>query len=98
VEAVVTAPGEAGAAVAFLAELTISFVLMLIVLSVNNSRRWAGYTGLAVGLVLALYITFEAPLSGMSMHPARTFASAQVSGIWTHVWVYFVAPPLGMLL
>lgn len=81
---------------AFLAEFLLTFVLMAVVLSVNNSRfgRW---TGLVVGLIVATFITVEAPLSGMSMNPARSFASAAVSGIWTHLWVYFVAPPLGML-
>jgi aquaporin Z len=70
---------------------------MLVVLTVNNSR-FGRLTGLVVGLMVATYITVEAPLSGMSMNPARSFASAAVSGIWTHLWVYFVAPPLGMLL
>lgn len=83
--------------VAFLAEFLLTFVLMLVVLAVNNSRftRW---TGLVVGAMVAVYITVEAPLSGMSMNPARSFASAAVSGIWDHLWIYFVAPPLGMLL
>lgn len=84
-------------AVAFLAEFLLTFVLMMVVLTVNNSR-FGRFTGLVVGAMVAMYITVEAPLSGMSMNPARSFASAAVSGIWTHLWVYFVAPPLGMLL
>jgi len=47
---------------------------------------------------VALYITFEGPLSGMSMNPARTTGSAIGAGTWTSAWVYFTAPPLGMLL
>lgn len=92
----VTAPGSAGVGVALLAEFALTFVLMLVVLAVNNSRftRW---TGLVVGAMVAVYITVEAPLSGMSMNPARSFASAAVSGLWDHLWVYLVAPPLGML-
>jgi hypothetical protein len=34
----------------------------------------------------------------MSMNPARTVASALPAASWQHVWLYFVAPPLGMLL
>jgi len=44
-----------------------------------------------------LFITFEAPLSGMSLNPARTFGSALVASQWNALWLYFVAPPLGML-
>jgi len=52
---------------------------------------------LAGGLV-ALYISVEAPISGMSMNPARTFGSALPAGFWEGWWIYFLAPPLGMLL
>jgi aquaporin Z len=94
---VVTVPGDGGAGVAFLAEIGISNVLMLTVLFVSNTPKLARYTGLFVGLLVFLYITFEAPLSGMSSNPARSFASAFISDNWTAWWVYFVAPPLGML-
>jgi aquaporin Z len=40
----------------------------------------------------------EAPLSGMSLNPARTLASALFTRDWTALWIYFTAPPLGMLL
>jgi aquaporin Z len=50
------------------------------------------------GCLVALFITLEAPLSGMSMNPARTFASALPGHLWTGFWIYFVGPPLGMLL
>jgi aquaporin Z len=33
----------------------------------------------------------------MSMNPARSFASAAVASRWADLWIYFVAPPLGML-
>jgi aquaporin Z len=96
VQYVVTLPGRRGAGVAFLAELAIAFVMMATVLVVSNGplARW---TGLAAGALVALYITFEAPLSGMSLNPARTLGSAVPAATWTALWVYFVAPPLGML-
>jgi aquaporin Z len=34
----------------------------------------------------------------MSMNPARTLASATPAGVWTALWIYFTAPPIGMLL
>jgi aquaporin Z len=94
---VITTPGEAGALVAFAAEFGISFMLMSVVLRVANSAQMARFTPLFAGVLVATYITLEAPLSGMSMNPARTFGSALAARLWTALWVYFTAPPLGML-
>lgn len=94
----VTVPGSAGPGVAFLAELLISFGLMLVVLAASNAMRLARFTGLFAGLLVATYISLEAPLSGMSMNPARTFGSAVPAQLWTALWIYLTAPPLGMLL
>jgi aquaporin Z len=94
---VVTAPGRHGVAVAFAAEAAISFVLMTAVLWVSNVERIARLTGVCSAVLVATYIIFEAPLSGMSMNPARTVASALAAGHWRAVWIYFAAPLLGML-
>jgi aquaporin Z len=98
VEFVVTKPGSHGVAAAFVAEMAITFLLMWVILAVSNSSRFAHLTGLCAGLLITAYVSFEAPLSGMSMNPARTFASAIAAGDWTAIWVYFTAPVLGMLL
>ncbi len=95
---VTTTPGHAGVFIAFVAELGISFILMSVVLRASNSAWLARYTPLLAGALVATYITLEAPISGMSMNPARTFGSALVARLWTSVWIYFTAPPLGMLL
>lgn len=94
---VATVPGKAGIAWAFAAEALISFGLMLTVLYVSNSKRLNRYTAFFAGSLVALYITFEAPLSGMSMNPARSLGSALPGGIWDALWIYFTAPPIGML-
>jgi len=93
----VTRPGPLGVKVAFVSEVLISFVLVLMVLTVSNNKKWARYTGLFAGVLIASYITFEAPLSGMSMNPARTFGSAFLARSFDALWLYFVAPPIGML-
>jgi aquaporin Z len=98
VDAVATLPGEAGVAVAFSAELVISAVLMAVVLALGAAPRVQPFTPLVVGVLVCLYITFEAPLSGMSMNPARSLASAWPRGHWRELPIYFLAPPLGMLL
>lgn len=92
-----TVPGKQGVAVALLAEFLISFGMMSMILAAGSNARLQRFTGLFAGLLVAAYIAFEAPLSGMSMNPARTFASAAPSGMFTWMWLYVAAPILGML-
>lgn len=94
----VTVPGETGIWTALGAEFLISFGMMSLVLHCSNHHRLASFTGLFAGALITLYITFEAPLSGMSMNPARTIGSAFSAGIWDALWIYFAAPLGGMLL
>lgn len=93
----VTLPGPFGFAAAFAAEAVITFGLMSVVLTVSGHPRYNRLTGLCAGALVALYIAVEAPVSGMSMNPARTLASAVFAGDFTGLWIYFVAPPAGML-
>jgi len=94
---VVTASGPYGVRAALLSEFVISCLLMTTVLLVSNSKKLPAFTGLFAGVLVATYITLEAPLSGMSMNPARTFGSALPARVWRDLWVYFIAPPIGML-
>lgn len=95
---VATQPGPPGIAIAFAAEAAISFLQMTMVLNVSNRRKISRYTGLIAGGLVAVYITIEAPLSGMSMNPARTLGSALPARALSVLWIYFTAPPLGMFL
>ena len=95
---VATLPGTPGPIVAFVAEAGISFLLMTAILAVSNHPRIARLTGAIAACLVASFITFEAPLSGMSMNPARTFGSALPAHVWTALWVYFLAPPVAMVL
>ena len=95
---VVTVPGLDGTWMAFIAEVAISFGLMLVVLIVSNHTKLNAWTGVFAGALVATYIAVEAPLSGMSMNPARSFASALPAHLWTDFWVYLTAPIFGMLL
>jgi aquaporin Z len=95
---VVTTPGAGGEPEAFLAETAMAFGMMLMILAVSNAPSVARFTGVFAGLLVCLYITVEAPVSGMSINPARTFGSAVLAGHFAGLWIYFTAPPLGMLL
>jgi aquaporin Z len=96
---VATLPGDqVPVPVAFAAEALMTFLLMTVVLHVSNRKSLARYTPYFAGAMVALFISIEAPISGMSMNPARTFGSAIWAQAWRSIWIYFTAPPLGMLL
>jgi aquaporin Z len=92
-----TVPGHQGLCIAWLAEFGIAGGMMLMVLLSTNHAAAAPYTGIFAGVLVAVYIAIEAPISGMSMNPARTLGSAIPARAFRGLWVYFTAPPLGML-
>lgn len=93
-----TGAGANATAQAFAAEFIISFLLMFVVLIAITSERLEHFAGLFAGLLIGIYLIVETPYSGMSLNPARTFGSALAARNWLDVWIYFTAPPLGMLL
>lgn len=93
-----TMPGVYGNTIAFVAELAISFILMSAILFASNHQVLAPYTHYFAAILVAAYIAFESPLSGMSTNPARTFGPALYGRYWHGLWIYFIAPPLGMLV
>ena len=95
---VVTQPGPSGPIAAFVAEFAISWALMLVLLLLINSQKGKKFAGIVAGVLIALYLMFEEPYSGMSLNPARSFASAFAARDWAHLWIYFTAPPLAMWL
>jgi len=97
---VVTEPAkwDMSGAAAFGAEFFISFVLMLACLVAANSRRLEKLVAPITGFLIAVYLIVETPYSGMSLNPARSFGSALAANEWRYWWIYFIAPPLAMLL
>jgi aquaporin Z len=93
-----TLPGPAGVAPAILGEFVISFLTLSILLAVSARPSTMRATGLVAGLVVMVNITFEAPLSGMSMNPARSLGPALVAGDFAFLWIYLAVPPIGMWL
>ena len=86
-------PDEAyGWVIALGAETVISDALMLVMLRSLHSAFLKQWTGTLVGLLLALFVVVEAPLSGMSLNPARTLGSAIPAGGSPRLWLYFLGP------
>jgi aquaporin Z len=78
-------------------EAAITFALMFLILTCLNRPAIAPYTGLAAGGLAATLVALEAPLTGMSVNPARSFAPALLMGDLSAIWIYVVGPPLGAL-
>ena len=95
---VVTRPGPAGIEAAFIAEWIISFVLMMTLMWALNDQKREKYAGLMIAILLGFYLVVEEPYSGMSLNPARSFASAFAARHWQDLWIYFVAPISAMLV
>lgn len=83
----------------FILEIVLTFLLMLVILSVSTGAKEKGITaGIAIGAVIALEAMFAGPICGASMNPARSLAPALVSGNINALWLYLTAPVLGALL
>ncbi|MEL6385000.1 MAG: aquaporin, partial [Cyanobacteria bacterium J06626_18] len=94
---VVTVPGVWGWVAALIAETTMAFGLMSMVLVVSNHPKLHEFTGVFAGILVTIFIIIAAPISGMSINPARTFASGLPADVWTAFGIYYFAPPLAML-
>ncbi len=55
------------------------------------------YVGVALtlGLVVMALVYALGGVSGASLNQARSLGPAVVSGQWSHLWVYLLAPVLG---
>ena len=81
---------------AFVLETVLTFILMIVILGSGLDRRASiGFAGVAIGLTVGVEAAFMGPITGASMNPVRSLAPALVSGIWTHQWLYWIAPILG---
>jgi aquaporin Z len=81
---------------AFLMEIALTGVLLSVILGTASAAQNVGAIGaLGVGGYIALAGLWAAPVSGVSMNPARSFGPALVSGDWTAYWVYVAGPLIG---
>jgi aquaporin Z len=84
---------------ALLMEIALTGVLVSVILGTASGAQNVGTIGaLGVGGYIALAGLWAAPVSGVSMNPARSFGPALVSGYWNSYWVYVVGPLVGALI
>jgi aquaporin Z len=81
---------------ALLMETALTGLLVSVILGTASGAQNVGTIGaLGVGGYIALAGLWAAPVSGVSMNPARSFGPALVSGYWSSYWVYVIGPLVG---
>jgi aquaporin Z len=84
---------------ALLMEIVLTALLVSVILGTASAAQNVGaVAALGVGGYVALAGLWAAPVSGVSMNPARSFGPALASGDWTSYWVYIVGPLAGALI
>jgi aquaporin Z len=81
---------------ALLMEIALTGVLLSVILGTASGAQNVGtLAAVGVGGYIALAGLWAAPVSGVSMNPARSFGPALVSGDWSSYWVYVAGPLAG---
>jgi aquaporin Z len=85
------------AAGAFIVEIILTFIFVLVILSVTRRAANALVAGLVIGLALTLVHIVGIPLDGTSVNPARSLGPALFVGgtALSQLWVFIVAPLVG---
>jgi aquaporin Z len=78
-------------------EIVLTALFVLVILSTTRKSMPAGFTGLAIGLMLTLVHLVSIPIDNTSVNPARSLATAVFGPSWAleQVWAFFVFPIIG---
>jgi aquaporin Z len=83
---------------AFAGELVATLALVLAIFITASHERTRAFTPWTIPPLFAWLVWWEAPLSGASANPARSFGPAVISAVWSDFWIYLLAPMLGAVL
>lgn len=93
-------PGGYSAAAAFLCEVVLTAMFLVVIMGATHSRAPAGFAPIAIGLALTLIHLISIPVTNTSVNPARSTGVALFagSGAISQLWLFWVAPILGGLI
>jgi aquaporin Z len=92
--------GQFGIVPAFLVELVLTALFMIVIMGATGKRASAGFAPVAIGLALALFYLIALPITNASLNPARSTATAVFAGgkALADLWVFWVAPIVGAVI
>ncbi len=94
-----TAPGAPYGALAALAGETVtSFALIFGLFLFLRHASLKRFTPALFPPLYAVMVWLEAPLSGTSTNPARSFGPSLIAGVWNGWWIYWLGPLVGTLI
>ena len=87
-----------GAAIA--TEIIFTALFIFVIASTSRRSMPAGFTGIAVGLMLTLVHRITIPIDNTSVNPARSLSTAVFQHTWAlrQLWVFIVFPLVGGLI
>lgn len=93
-------PGGYSLMAALLAEVTLTFMFLFIILGATDSRAPQGFAPIAIGLGLTLIHLIGIPITNLSVNPARSTGPALFVGGWAigQLWLFWIAPMIGAAL
>jgi len=93
-------PGQYSAVTAFVTELIMTFMFLMVILGATDKRAPAGFAPIAIGLALTLIHLISIPVTNTSVNPARSTGPAIFVGDWAlaQLWMFWVAPMIGAAL
>lgn len=83
---------------AFIGEIWTTFVLIVVILFFTSNDKIKNFTPFTMPIIYCIMVFVEAPVSGTSTNPARSFGPAIISTVWNGYWLYWIAPIIGMLI
>jgi aquaporin Z len=93
-------PGGYNVASAFLCEVVMTAMFLVVILGATHPRAPAGFAPIAIGLALTLIHLISIPVTNTSVNPARSTGVALFAGAGaiSQLWLFWLAPILGGLL
>jgi aquaporin Z len=94
-------PGGFDLASVIIVEFVLTAIFLYVILSVTaTGATTPGFAPLAIGLTLTVIHLISIPVSGTSVNPARSIATAIYGADWSRadLWVFIIVPVAGGLL